>query len=302
MLPEEMSLFPEFEQLEKESLIIVGNGFDIAHGIGSRYSDFRKWLISQKQVNLIGLMDTFFSNQRDVWGDLESALGEYDEEFILSYCRPNEEFDLDHSLSSAARVEDSPMAIFQPVLEDFREYFKKWVYSIEIEGIEKFMHLSTQCKYLSFNYTDTLETIYKIPANNIVHIHGSRLLKDEFVIGHNKYRDPSDVWSDDSIVFESQAMENIINWMNDFAKDYKGNIDRYHSFFAQLALIGQVVVYGHSMSKIDWPYFEEIINLSGNNVPWKVSCFSATDYNNIKAFQSHYKLTSLSMFPLNNNT
>lgn len=295
-MTKETTLFPELEQLEKESLIIVGNGFDIAHGIKSRYSDFRKWLVSKNQVRLIRLMDIFFSNQRDVWGDLEKALGEYDEESILSFCRPDEEFDLEHSFRSAARVEDSPMAIFQPILENFKDYFKKWVYSIEITGAEKYLHLSTQCKYLSFNYTDTLETIYKIPANNIIHIHGSRLLRDEFVIGHNKHRDPSDVWSDESIIFESQAMENIINWMNDFIKDYKGNINMYHTFFAQLASIKKIVVYGHSMSKIDWPYFEEIINLSGNGIPWRVSCFSATDYDNIKAFQSMFNLTNLSTF------
>lgn len=301
MQPIESSLFPELEQLEKENLIIVGNGFDIAHGIKSRYSDFRKWLGSQKHVNLIRLMDIFFSNQRDVWSDLEVALGEYDEKSILSFCRPDEEFDLDHSLSSATRIEDSPMAIFQPMLRDFKEYFKEWVSSIEIEGIEKFIPLSTQCKYLSFNYTDTLESVYKIPADNIVHIHGSRLLKDEFVIGHNKYRNPSDVWSNESIIFESQAMENIINWMNDFVKDYKGNIGKYHTFFAQLASIKQVVVYGHSMNEIDWPYFEEIINFSGNDIPWRVSYFSVTDINNINKFQSKYKLTKLSKFSINDN-
>ena len=46
------------------------------------------------------MMDTFFSNQRDVWSGIEQALGEYDEKDILKHCRPDEEFDLDHSLCS----------------------------------------------------------------------------------------------------------------------------------------------------------------------------------------------------------
>ena len=126
------SLFPELDKLESETLIVIGNGFDIAHGIKSTYCDFRNWLMAKKESSLIGLMDTFFSNKRDVWNDIEKALGEYDEESILSFCRPDEEFDYDHSLSSSARIEDSPMAIFQPVLEQFKDRFDEWVESIEI--------------------------------------------------------------------------------------------------------------------------------------------------------------------------
>ena len=37
--------------------------------------------------------DIFFSNQREIWGDIEKALGEYDEDSILEFCKPDEEFD-----------------------------------------------------------------------------------------------------------------------------------------------------------------------------------------------------------------
>ena len=126
-------------------LYIIGNGFDLAHGIKSGYWNFREWLVLNK-YNLVGMMDIFFSNQRDVWSGIEQALGEYDEESILDYCRPDEEFDYDHSLSSSARVEDSPMAIFQPVLKEFRQAFRDWVNSIEISGVEKVYKLNTDSR------------------------------------------------------------------------------------------------------------------------------------------------------------
>lgn len=44
-----------------EVLYIIGNGFDISHGINSRYSDFERWVEEKGNDQLIGLMDIFFS-------------------------------------------------------------------------------------------------------------------------------------------------------------------------------------------------------------------------------------------------
>ena len=275
-------------------LYIIGNGFDLAHGIKSSYWNFREWL-GNNRSNLIGMMDIFFSNQRDVWSSIEQALGEYNEESILDYCRPDEEFDYDHSLSSSARVEDSPMTFFQPVLEEFRDAFRDWVDSIEISGIEKVYKLNTDSRYLSFNYTDTLETEYGIAPNQVTHIHGSRLNDEEYIIGHNNNRNPSSVWDDDGLTFEQQAYENIIVWMNEFTKQYNRNIANHSSFFDSLYDIKQIIVIGHSMSKVDWPYFREIIKNIGKEIPWIVYCHSIDDRNNTNLFKSVFELSSVTI-------
>ena len=261
-------------------LYIIGNGFDLAHGIKSSYWNFREWLVLNK-YNLVGMMDIFFSNQRDVWSSIEQALGEYDEGSILDYCRPDEEFDYEHSLSSSARVEDSPMAIFRPVLEEFRQAFRDWV--------------NTDSRYLSFNYTDTLETEYGIAQNKVTHIHGSRLNDEEYIIGHNNNRNPSSVWDDDGLTFEQQAYENIIVWMNEFTKQYNRNIANHSSFFDSLYDIKQIIVIGHSMSKVDWPYFREIIKNIGKEIPWIVYCHSIDDRNNTNLFKSVFELSSVTI-------
>ena len=275
-------------------LYIIGNGFDLAHGIKSSYWNFREWL-GNNRSNLIGMMDIFFSNQRDVWSSIEQALGEYNEESILDYCRPDEEFDYDHSLSSSARVEDSPMTFFQPVLEEFRDAFRDWVDSIEISGIEKVYKLNTDSRYLSFNYTDTLETEYGIAQNKVTHIHGSRLNDEEYIIGHNNNRNPSSVWDDDGLTFEQQAYENIIVWMNKFTKQYNRNIANHSSFFDSLYDIKQIIVIGHSMSKVDWPYFREIIKNIGKEIPWIIYCHSIDDRNNTNLFKSVFELSSVTI-------
>lgn len=275
-------------------LYIIGNGFDLAHGIKSSYWNFREWL-GNNRSNLIGMMDIFFSNQRDVWSNIEQALGEYNEESILDYCRPDEEFDYDHSLSSSARVEDSPMTIFYPVLEEFRDAYRDWVDSIEIRGIKKFYRLNPSSRYLSFNYTDTLETEYGITTNQVTHIHGSRLNDEEYIIGHNNYRNPSSIWDDDGLTFEQQAYENIIVWMNEFTKQYNRNIANHSSFFDSLYDIKQIIVIGHSMSKVDWPYFREIIKNIGKEIPWIVYCHSIDDRNNTNLFKSVFELSSVTI-------
>lgn len=281
-------------QLDKNTLFIIGNGFDLAHGIKSSYWNFREWL-GNNRSNLIGMMDIFFSNQRDVWSNIEQALGEYNEESILDYCRPDEEFDYDHSLSSSARVEDSPMTFFQPVLEEFRDAFRDWVDSIEIRGIKKLYRLNPDSRYLSFNYTDTLETEYGITTNQVTHIHGSRLNDEEYIIGHNNNRNPSSVWDDDGLIFEQQAYENIIVWMNEFTKQYNRNIANHSSFFDSLYDIKQIIVIGHSMSKVDWPYFREIIKNIGKEIPWIVYCHSIDDRNNTNLFKSVFELSSVTI-------
>jgi hypothetical protein len=180
-------------------------------------------------------------------------------------------------------------------LEDFKDRFKEWVDSIDLIGVQKEKHLPADALYLTFNYTDTLETIYGIPPQNIAHIHGSRQLKDEYIIGHNNTRNPSDAWDDESLDFECQAKENIISWMNELVKNYRDNIRKHQDFFNRLIDVKQIITYGHSMSEIDWPYFEEIINKTGRDIPWRISCFSETDIGNANRFRSHFNLTNLSI-------
>lgn len=53
------SLFPETPPKTLEVLYIIGNGFDISHGINSRYSDFERWVEAKGNDRLIGMMDVF---------------------------------------------------------------------------------------------------------------------------------------------------------------------------------------------------------------------------------------------------
>lgn len=292
------NLFSEFEQQNTSTLIIIGNGLDIACGIESSYHDFYLWLIQNGNHRLINLIDTFFSNQRDVWGDIEKALGEYKEDEILEYCKPDDDVDDDHFMSSSAAIEDSPDWIFQPVLDEFIEAFKDWVNSINIDDAEKICDLPIESRYLTFNYTETLEKVFGIEDSNILHIHGSRLSYGEkFVIGHDKYRNPDVAYKDDSkMPYIQDTWSKIIKWMNGLVKNTATIISKNKDFFNGLADIKQVGVYGHSFYEVDWPYLEKVVKQTGEDTPWLITYHTDEDLKRIDSFRKKVHLSQVRKF------
>lgn len=290
-------LFQEIEEQNKQTLFIIGNGFDLANGIKSSYMDFHKWLKDNDYSHLISMMDRFFSNRRDVWSDIETALGEYDEDYILDYCKPNEDIDYDHPMRSVAAIEDSPDWLFQPILEDFINAFGDWVDSIDITTAERIRTLPTESIYLTFNYTETLERVYSIPKSNILHIHGCRLLDEKYIIGHNNYRDPDDAYNDESeMLYIQNTWSKIIGWMNGLLKDTAAIISKNQNFFERLSDIECVVVYGHSLNEIDMPYMEEIVRHIGIEKQWYISQYNAEDSKKVNTFIGKMGLKNANAF------
>ena len=52
----------------REDLYIIGNGFDLAHGIKSKYSDFRDFLASNQLELYQGLQEFF--DEDYLWSNL----------------------------------------------------------------------------------------------------------------------------------------------------------------------------------------------------------------------------------------
>lgn len=295
----QLSLFPDMKPSDKNILFVIGNGFDIAHGIESRYTDFKNCVDKKGNRRLIDMMDTFFSNSGSLWEDIENALGDYEENAIADYCNPNSEIDYDHPTQYTAAYEDSPDWIFKPIVDEFLESFTQWVDSVDIGDIELIRDLSTESKYLTFNYTETLEIVYGIPQNQICHIHGSRLKKDEYIIGHNKFYSPGDAYQDESVLlYVQETCFKIINWMNELYKNSAAIIRVHKSFFDGLSDIEKVEVIGHSFNEIDLPYLEEVVKMSGKDIPWLISYHSDEDFKAIDTFVTSIGLNNVRKYYL----
>ena len=293
------SLFPAIDVENKHTLFIIGNGFDLAHWIKSQYSDYAKWVRQRSNYRLVQMMEIFFSNNRDFWGDIEKALGEYDEEEIVDWCSPDEGIDYDHPTRSVAAIEDGPDWLFKPILDEFLEAFNQWVESIDMNDAKAKFDLPAESRYLSFNYTETLEKIYSIPQENILHIHGSRLKHDNYIIGHNQPRDPNDAYEDEvELLFKQDTWSKVIAWMNELVKDTDGIIKDNRAFFNLLDDITKVVVIGHSFYPVDYPYMIEVVQQTGTNVPWTISYHTQNDEERITDFIARTGLQNYRMFEL----
>lgn len=276
-----MELFCDVGIPESERLYIIGNGFDIHHSIESKYSDFKKWLINDGNSRLVGLMDIFFSNEHEFWGDIEKALGEYDEDNITVFCEPENEddFKYEHPGQWQAGVEDSISYIFEEAMNEFRAAFDKWVRNIAISGLETDLQLPQVAKYLTFNYTEVLEKAYGIPEQNILHIHGCRLApNNEFIIGHGNDRDAKDPYKDDSLLLPYQnAYSSVIGIMNKWRKDPQSIIASHKDFFTLLNGIKGVCVKGISYSDIDMPYLKEVAVNVAEGCRWVLNYYNDED-------------------------
>lgn len=291
-------IFEEDKAAQEKTLVIIGNGFDVAHGIESKYSDFKEW-VREHNHELIDKMDKFFSNQRDIWGDIETGLGEYDESGIIDYCNPNEEIDYDHPTQYVAGVEDSPEWLFEPILKEFKDAFTRWVNDIDINDIEKLYKLPELSTYLTFNYTDTLEKEYGISPSRILHIHGSRIMNDDYIVGHNNLRNVNEPYDDDSDwPFVQDTKSKIIRWMNKLYKNCDKIIETHRSFFDNLKGVESIIVRGHSFCDVDIPYLKEIVNQTGKDARWIIYYFDDKDYKRIQDFVAKMGLTNVQKISL----
>ena len=185
---------------------------------------------------------------------------------------------------SEASYVDSPDYLFKPTLEKFEEEFHAWVDSIEIADTEQVISLCPEAKFLTFNYTETLEEVYGIESENILHIHGKRKHDDEYIIGHYNYRNSDSVYENDDILFKQETRAKVIDWMNEHYKYVDSIIARNRSFFDGLADIKQVYVLGHSLNDVDRKYFSEIIKIVGRDIPWTFSFYSDKELESKKKF------------------
>lgn len=285
----QLDLFPDHGVAEQNRLYVIGNGFDIHHEIESKYWDFKKWVLkTKKDSNLIGLMDTFFSNNREFWGDIENALGEYDEEAITDFCEPDnpKDFKYDHPGQWQDGVEGGIQWVFEQTMDLFRSAFEEWVKSIDISGIETDLYIPTVAKYLTFNYTETLEKNYGVPVQNVLHIHGNRLLpNDEFVLGHDNQRNKEAPLLNEEILLPYQnAYSSVIKIMNTWKKDPHYLIQKNKNFFQSLKTCKGVCVMGLSYNRIDLPYLHEIAAIVDPNCKWLLFYYSKEDQKRAEAF------------------
>lgn len=67
--------------MNNKQLYIIGNGFDIFHGVNSRYSDFKNY-VEDNDNKLFEALDEYF-NSDELWSEFEDTLAYIDTDKIV---------------------------------------------------------------------------------------------------------------------------------------------------------------------------------------------------------------------------
>ncbi len=290
------------------NLYIIGNGFDIYHGLDTKYSSFGGYLkkyhsiIYDYLIEYYGFSDVnaeYKSKGADVlWSEFEETLALLDSETVLeafsdSLARPGSSEFRDRDWGTfSIDIE----LIIKELTDNLFEAFKKFILNVKYPELlnSKRLPLIKEALYLTFNYTDTLERYYEVNEKNILYIHGKAELDDnDLILGHGVNPDNFEIeddkppdglsseeyeqWSDQMTdnydhSYELGKQEMLGYFLKTF-KETKSIIHENESFFENLNEITNVVILGHSLSDVDMPYFKKVFDSISKNSQWSASYY-----------------------------
>jgi hypothetical protein len=280
-------------------LYIIGNGFDLHHELKTSYWNFAEYLretnskIYDRLVSYIRLSN----DEETLWGKFEENLAKLDAAEVLS-----DNSDIIPEISSDDYEKDMHVfpSIMSDILSDLTEglvsEFQDFIRIVQYppSAFEFSVSWDKQAKFLSFNYTDTLERIYKIEPDHIEYIHNTAHRGDEkIILGHGvdpknfeeKRPEPpqglskeelQDWWDehDDYDPSYTPGKETLMEYFQASFKPTQEIIKAKSYFFQSLFDVENVFVFGHSLSEVDIPYFQEIVKSVRKDAKWTVSIYS----------------------------
>lgn len=302
-------------------LIVVGNGFDLHHGLKTSFRDYCVFLQERypdaldcirKFIYFNGSCRDIFDDADVFWADVENNLS-FDYGKIIESLKETIDSEFINSDDSSDGWRSVPISIenllydvqeFVPVesIDDVDEVdtrfttsaLNEWVDSIDLDEVEKDskMSLSSDDCYVSFNYTRTLEDVYRVKSSNVLHIHGGvyRGYPCNLQFG-NPLQTPDSVRA----IFEQKlendfrlerirpALEKIQLFALKMSKDIKGNIPNLEDFLKGKE-ITEVVIMGHSYLKVDKLYYQNVLVPNYRTKKWTIYCHTNDEEDEARRF------------------
>lgn len=306
-----------------KNLYIIGNGFDLHHGVRCDFEDFMKWLKKNDKSLFTDLTQVYDdAENNNWWRDFENSLAQLN----INYYANKKGNLYDPEYIKDGSIEDKTKYASQKVIEEFdkikeslRQDFQKWLSeAYEKRSKEKKIQFPSEGSiFLTFNYTKTLEDIYEIDVKRVYHIHGVIYDKDCMEFGHGlgedelndmlKSQEPriDEVWNKKlnrmtrlQIVTPKHkelaalsSLESIVS----LKKDVERCMEKNQQFFNEILDVERIYVYGFSFSSIDMPYLEKIIRRTKPETHWVISWYSQEDKRRIMDFIIRHDIQNINL-------
>jgi hypothetical protein len=277
-----------------KTLYIIGNGFDLYHGLDTKYQSFAFFLqdkysrIHEYLIRYYNLPELDRKNKDSLWNpewaQFEKALADLNFEEVLE---DNSDLAADISAEDFSSrdwhtYQFEMEAIVNLLTYDLREAFKEFIMSVQFpdNADGKLLALERDSVFINFNYTNTLERYYGIRLARILYIHGRALnIQDDLILGHGvnpetfypkqsvapeglsdeEFQQWSEHMGDGYDYSYDQAQKEILSYFDKSHKSTKDIIQQHQIFFDELKNIEKVIILGHSISDVDKPYFLKVI-------------------------------------------
>ncbi len=252
--------------MKKNTLFIIGNGFDIYHGLPTRTCDFCDILSSKNVDGYVENALEIFMNYGVDWGEFENSLSMLDldeveeQNLTMPDYMSDHESDRDGTIFNLKSCLSDLNSVIEESLSEIVEEANRQLFDKEakIENVFK-----KNDAILSFNYTSTLEELYGIKGIPIMHIHGYFKENDNLLFGYREGKTAQEYRKchfdplDDSRDYYVDSQREEIAWFYEY---WRKNIqlDELKKFLHNINNIDQICVMGHSMSYVDGEYMELI--------------------------------------------
>lgn len=246
------------------TLYIIGNGFDLHHGLNTSYLDFRNYCASSLPSLWRFLSDIYgdMINNDMWWSDFENMLG------CVNYDN------LALSSNGFAMGEQKVQNLFKGILPPL---FGKWIKQIrKSPQMDTSLNIDTESLFFTFNYTLVLEEVYHIDENNVWHIHNSVKNSDNIIIGHDS--DERELLStylsnNTNYIVSPDFVDRVNRKIAQGSRNVKMIIENHKDrFFDVYSQIKHIVIMGFSFNEIDMPYIKAIIEANKNaaDIDWTI--------------------------------
>ena len=225
--------------------------------------------------------------QDDNWSTLEKALGDdiyviFAEDFLDVDILNQKDSEISRSIAANENMGSAIRSTFILLKELFVDWVNDELKNLPYKNYAKRKNFKkvlvghplldlfkgTKRTYLNFNYTVTLEKIYKIAPNKVFHLHGKP--GETIYFGHGNDNDNFETYG-------TWGAEDDMDYIKKyFLKDTQDVISQNYNFFDSLKDVNEIYSYGFSFSDVDMVYIDEICkHINPSNVVWYFNKYDA---------------------------